>query len=116
DGLDRASAEPAFWLASQQQLFRFARMQLVIRTAGDPSAVTGTLRATVRRLNPNLAVSNISQMDQIAGGSFATHRFSLFLVGLFSMVALSVAAGGVFWVGLVFVRRRLARIRTRVAR
>jgi predicted permease len=108
-----ASAEPAFWWPLlQQQPAR--RMSVVIR-GGSESGVAEQLRRAVQQLDPNLAVTDMRLMDEITDASVSTPRFTLFLVGLFAMLALTLAAVGTFGVISYSVNRRAHEFGLRMA-
>ncbi len=69
---------------------------LVIRTAGDPSTLSASARSIVRQLNGNCVIASISTMEQMLALQTENRRFQTWIIGIFSTLALGLAALGVF--------------------
>lgn len=87
----------------------------VLRTNRDPDVLIPEVRATVRRLEPRLAISNVRTMDEIVSDAVRQQRISAVLISGFTLGALLLAAVGLFGVISGSVTRRRHELAVRLA-
>ncbi|MES2306133.1 MAG: ABC transporter permease [Gemmatimonadota bacterium] len=90
-------------------------MTYAVRTTGEPTQVLNAVRAALKQVDADVAIANVSQMDELVSISTGPRRFSMVLLTVFSVLAAGLAAIGLYGVMSYTVTQRSKELGVRLA-
>jgi putative ABC transport system permease protein len=92
-----------------------AQMTLAVRTAGDPATIVNAVRGAIREVDPDQPISDVASMETLMDRAVGQRRLSMTLLATFAVLAMVLAALGIYGVMAFDVTRRSQEIGVRMA-
>ena len=101
------------WVPHGNTPYRY--LSVLIRTTGDPMAMSDAARRAIHGVDPEQAIAATSTMDEVVRQSLAQRRLVLILVGVFAGAGLLLVALGIYGITANIVAQRTRELGIRMA-
>jgi putative ABC transport system permease protein len=107
---------PEIYLPSAQfSGFYFVPRDLTIRVVGDPGALAGVVRRIIHEVDPEQPISRLATLRQVVASTLEPRRFQASLFSAFGLIAMTLAAVGIYGVLSYSMTQRTREMAIRLA-
>ena len=104
---------PECYYSAQQ--VSWPNVHLVVRSALPPGQLLKEVKTAIASVNPDQAVFGVQTMNELVADSVFEPRFDVYLIGVFALLAMAMAAAGMYGVISFLVSQRTGEIAIRMA-